>query len=350
MFYSSSMNLLTRKEHLHELFPSLPSYRFKQLEEALFSEAETWEDVSNLPKDVRKALSEHVPFEMYQNVEVLSSPKGDAHKAVLTLLDDYKIETVLMKNTRDQWTVCLSSQVGCAMRCAFCATGKMGLKRQLLSDEIVDQFRLWVAFLKDHGIEERISNVVYMGMGEPLANYEAVKDSLNMILAHTDIGPTKITVSTVGIFTSLETLLTDPDWPHVRLAISLHSADPELRPRIVPSCPSGFHDDLKDWARRYLSLHGNRRHHLTFEYILLKGVNDREKDIKGLIDYVRSVGRVKVNLIPFNATTGAFQAPEEMDALHFAQRLREADIPVTIRGSLGADIQGACGQLVTESS
>ena len=165
---------------------------------------------------------------------MLRSARGDTHQPWLTLADGQKVETVLMENKRGDWTICVSSQLGCAMGCTFCATGKMGLTRNMTADEITDQYRFWQHFIatprsgayqEDFKGDQRISNVVFMGMGEPLANYENVKKSIHTWLKNTDLGPTHITVSTVGILPVLEEILTDPDWPDARLAIS-----PQRRP------------------------------------------------------------------------------------------------------------------------
>ena len=151
-------------------------------------------------------MEEKTPWYSISLYNIFISQKKDTHKAILQTSDNQKFESVLMENRTGAWTICVSSQIGCAMKCSFCATGTMGIKRNLSSDEIVDQYRFWNAAIQPH---ERISNIVFMGMGEPLANYENVRHAINQILKHTDIGRTKITVSSVGIIPQLERILTD---------------------------------------------------------------------------------------------------------------------------------------------
>jgi 23S rRNA (adenine2503-C2)-methyltransferase len=204
----------TRKEQFDALFPKAPKYRWNQIEQGLFSAARSWAELTNLSKDMREKLST-LPWLSLEPQTVQVSRKKDTHKAMLRTQDGKDIETVLMQNARGSWTVCVSSQIGCAMRCGFCATGKMGLTRSLNTDEIVDQYRFWTQYLQDHPeIEGRISNMVFMGMGEPLANYPNVRETLNRLLEHTDIGRTRITVSTVGVLPRLEQILEDEHWPH----------------------------------------------------------------------------------------------------------------------------------------
>ena len=302
------MAYTNRSERIASLFPKLRSYRLEQIEAALFQpDIRSWSQVSTLPEDMRATLEKEVPFITMTVDKIQSGDFGDTHKAVVTVEGGDQIETVLMLNKRGQYTICVSSQIGCAMKCGFCATGKMGLKRSLDSDEIVDQIRVWQQYLVDHMDEDaRISNIVYMGMGEPLANYVNVRNSLNIILKRTDIGKTRITVSTVGVLPRLEKLLEDEEWPHIRMAVSLHSADRKTRKEIVPTSYDHFLPKLADWSRRYLERFGNRRHHLTFEYVMLKDVNDTARHATLLANFVNRIGNVRVNLIPYNFTDCGF--------------------------------------------
>jgi len=341
-----------RFEYFENKLSYQPVFRIKQISRAFFDSAiRGWEDVSTLPKNVREMIvGDSVPFISVEVANLVHDDAGETFKAALRLWDGELIEAVLMKNGRGYWTICVSAQVGCAMGCSFCATGKMGLSRQLSVDEIVDQLRVWQWFLADHpDMEQYISNIVYMGMGEPMANYENVRDSLNLILENTDIGPTHITVSSVGVLPVLEKLLDDEKWPHVKIAISLHSADEETRKRIVPTSYDEFLPRLSRWAKMYLERFGNRRHHLTFEYVMLNGVNDSKMHAEVLAKYVESIGNVKVNLIPYNATDDEFE-PSLLSALNLFEKILEAhDVVVTIRHSKGQDIAAACGQLALDS-
>ena len=336
----------SRHKQFEALFPSEPAFRWKQIEDALFSSAKSWNDVTTISKTLRESLTV-IPWMSVEAQTVQVSLKGDTHKALLKVDGEKEIETVLMKNRREAWTICVSSQVGCAMRCGFCATGKMGLTRSLIADEIIDQYRFWVQYLQEHPeIEGRISNIVFMGMGEPLANYEEVKKTLNLILKYTDIGRTRITVSTVGVLPRLEQILTDTDWPHIRLAVSLHCAIEETRKKIVPTSYDEFLPKLEDWAKRYLQKFGNRRHHLTFEYVMLKGVNDTPAHARALAKFVNHIGNVRVNLIPYNLTGVEFECSTEPAIQEFLEILHTKHLIATTRRTMGEDIAAACGQLI----
>lgn len=294
-------------------------------------------------------LAQSAPWLTLSQVALLESVLHDTFKAILETADGKRIETVLMQNARGFWSICVSSQVGCAMACTFCATGKMGFTRNLSADEIIDQYRFWMYFLEGrHDLEQRISNVVYMGMGEPLANYENVKASLLAFLTHTDMGPTRLTVSTVGLIPMLRKILTDETWPPVRLAVSLHSADAKTRTDIMPSSYPKFLDDLAVWTGTYFEKFESRRRHLTFEYVMLAGVNDTPLHADKLIAFARKVGKVKINLIPYNDTKSKYATSESTALLGFEKRLLDARVDVTRRRTMGADIAAACGQLIVE--
>lgn len=345
----------SRVEQFRALFPSEPRFRWEQIVRALYQpQIKSWNDITTLSKTMREQIVA-IPFVTYKDVQVFASKNGDTHKAIITLLDDYKIESVLMANKRGQWTICVSSQVGCAQRCGFCATGRMGLKRNLTSDEIVDQYRFWAGFLLEkkpkhptskHKEPHRISNVVFMGMGEPLANYEHVRETMNQWLKFTDLGRTHITVSTVGMLPQLEKILQDEEWPHVRLAVSLHSADASTRKQIVPTSYDGFLDKMQDWGKRYLAKFGNNKHHLTFEYVMLRDVNDTSHHAQKLYQWVNKVGLVKVNLIPYNLTDNPYKRSMDGTIAEFKAMLEGHGVTVMVRKTMGDDIAAACGQLI----
>lgn len=344
------MTLLSRTEQFKALFPEAPSFRLKQMEEALFSPVfKSFLDVSNMPLAMRQTLDRELKWLAVRPAAVLESAKKDTYKAIVEMGDGKRVETVLMQNARGHWTVCVSSQVGCAMACTFCATGTMGFTRNLNADEISDQYRFWNVFLRERpDLLQYISNIVFMGMGEPLANYENVKESLRLIFAHTDIGPTRITVSTVGLLPMLRALLRDPEWPPVRLAVSLHSADSETRRQMMPSSFDGFLDDLAAWTKKYFEKFDSRRRHLTFEYVMLSRVNDTERHAQALIRFARRVGKARVNLIPYNFTGSVYRDSLPGDFARFEERLRDAGVDVTRRRTMGGDIAAACGQLIVE--
>lgn len=357
---------VTRDEQFKTLFPEMPSYRVAQMTQALFDESVTdWSQVSVLPKAVRETLVTAIPWISIRERHVHTSQARDTYKAVLETIDHRQFESVLMANKKGDWTICVSSQIGCAMRCSFCATGTMGLTRSLTSDEIVDQYRFWRIFLakqqktydaknltaKSSEPPARISNVVFMGMGEPLANYDNLKRAIHTWLAYTDLGPTKITVSSVGILTQLQKLLTDPEWPPVRIAISLHSANQKKREEIVPTTVPDFLKTLAAWSHEYARLRGSRKHHITYEYTLLSGVNDTPELARELARYIKKTASSKVNVIPYNPVPGKpFSRADRGRITAFKTILREQGIDVTERKTMGDDIAAACGQLVVDRS
>jgi 23S rRNA (adenine2503-C2)-methyltransferase len=346
------MTYQSRQARFEELFPNQPKFRFQQLEKNLFNyDFADYSEMSNLPAEMRETLQKEFEFISVKENLIQNSSSKDTYKATLKVEGNKLIETVLMQNKRGQWTVCVSSQVGCAMACEFCATGKMGLIKSLHSDEIIDQYRFWKYFLKKNPtLEQRISNIVFMGMGEPLANYENVKQTLNKLLKYTDLGATKITVSTVGVIPALQKILIDPEWPHVRLALSLHSADQPSRKEIVPTTFNDFLDKIEEWAHQYLSKFGNKKHHLTFEYVMLRGVNDTPMHSQKLAEFVAKIGNVKVNLIPYNFIGTQFECSTSEDIKKFMNKLQTNNVMVTKRKNMGTDIDAACGQLSNKQS
>jgi 23S rRNA (adenine2503-C2)-methyltransferase len=354
-----------RQDQFLKLYPEASALRLKQIQEALFRDDwRSWEAVSVLPAAMRADLAKKLPWMSCKEIAVLESRKKDTYKAVVEVTGGsartsdilsgsnaggHRIETVLMLNARGHWTVCVSSQVGCAMACSFCATGKMGFLRNLTADEIVDQYRFWKYFLaKRPHLSQHISNMVFMGMGEPLANYDHVREALGLLLKYTDMGPTRITVSTVGLVPMLEKMLKDPLWPPVRLAVSLHSADPQTRKEIMPSSYDGFLDKLADWTQRYFAQFKSRRRHLTFEYIMLAGVNDTRAHAEALARFAHRVGRVRINLIPYNFTGSIYSSSSRDSLTLFAEFLEKKGVVVTRRRTMGEDIAAACGQLIVE--
>jgi len=316
----------TRNALLSTLLKKEPAFRFKQIKKALYQpQISSWAEITTLPAKLQEQISAEVPFMTVKEKLVQTNKRKDTHKAALTLKDGLSIETVLMKNPRGYWTICVSSQVGCAMRCDFCATGKMEFTRNLTKDEIIDQYRFWQQYLQKHKeLNQRISNVVFMGMGEPLANYETIRDTINEWLEETEMGPTRIIVSTVGHLAVLEKLLNDKQWPHVRLAISLHSAEKNTRKEIVPTSHEGFLPNLAEWAKKYLEKFGNQRHHLTFEYVMLDRINDTDKHAKALAEYVNKIGKIKVNLIPYNFTDSDYKRSKDQQIVAFLSRIQRS--------------------------
>lgn len=342
----------SRKQRIEEQLGKLPNFRFDQIKKALFDTSlSEWKGVTTLPKDMRETLEGVIPWMSFSVIKIYESKREDTYKGVFKAQDGRMFESVLMANRRGQWTICVSSQIGCAMKCSFCATGTMGLKRQMHSDEIMDQYRFWQRFLRERpALPQRISNVVFMGMGEPLANYANIKEAIHTWLTYTDLGPTKIMVSTVGVLTQMQRLLTDPDWPPVQIAISLHSANQQKREEIVPTTVPAFLKKLATWSHEYQGTLGNRNHKLTFEYTLISGVNDTPELARELAEYIRKTAVEKINVIPYNPVAGKpFNRAERGRIDAFKDILRSYDVNVTERKTMGDDIDAACGQLALSS-
>jgi len=327
----------------------LPAFRLKQIQLGFFDPSlESYLELSTLPKDLRSKINDNFSWLSISSRRVFESRKKDTYKAVLQAQDNQLFESVLMQNNRGQWTICVSSQVGCAMGCTFCATGKMGLIRNLEAHEIIDQYRFWQKYLLDNQSidQKRISNIVFMGMGEPMANYDNVKKAINVLLEYTDLGPTKITVSSVGVLTNLNRLLTDESWPPVRIAISLHSPDELERKKIVPTSIPGFHEKLIEWSHAYSRAFASRAHHVTYEYTLINGVNDRPQDAHALGEFIAKTAISKVNVIPLNPVSGTgFERSEESRIKKFKDIVVSYGLDCTQRKTMGDDIDAACGQL-----
>ncbi|OGH71368.1 MAG: hypothetical protein A2921_02255 [Candidatus Magasanikbacteria bacterium RIFCSPLOWO2_01_FULL_43_20b] len=344
---------------LAELLTNEPKYRLKQIQKAWFDlSLNSYEEITTLPVELREKLK-NLPWLSVKLHTILKSKIDGTEKALLELSDGELIETVLMvreslKENKEasKWpveerhTICISSQVGCAMNCFFCATGKAGFKRNLTTEEIVDQYRFWQRRLTGH-----ISNIVVMGQGEPLLNYDNLKNALNIILNNTEIGPTKITVSTCGIPEQMEKLLADKDFPQVCWAISLHSAIEETRKKIMPAHRKDFVKFLVDWSRRYHELIPSRTHFIGLEYLMLAGVNDDEKHRKALEKLANKIPRVKINLIPYNDTNSPGLSKTSQTVIDdWHDYLMKAGFVCTIRHSQGQDIAAACGQLCNRTT
>jgi 23S rRNA (adenine(2503)-C(2))-methyltransferase len=326
---------------------SAPRFRLDQVRQAVFGgAAASYDEIGVLPAALRQGLSASAPLMSAKPVKVEVSGDGRAHKALLELSDGKIVETVLLRPSPTRWTTCISSQVGCAIGCTFCATGLMGLSRSLTPEEITDQVLFWRQYMKAKGIEGRLDNVVYMGMGEPFACYDQVAESLKRLMDQKQfgIGARHIAVSTSGLAPQIERF--GKDFPQVNLALSLHSADEKLRTKLVPVNKAFGLKKLSDALGKYLS-ETNRK--VFLEYVLLKGENDSSSAAGQLVDWIKGIGPLEllhVNLIVFNQTDTPHQPSSEDDARRFQKILLDAGIKATVRQNLGRDIQGACGQLI----
>ena len=337
----SSTNLLDcSPAELAALAESLgaPRYRGRQLARWIFARGVVdLEAMTDLPRDFRAALAARVTVDVPE-VERRTPSQDGSHKLVLRYGDGARVQAVLMPDG-DRLTLCVSTQVGCGFGCAFCFTGTMGLERNLSAGEIVAQV---VVARQGLGPGERITHIVYMGMGEPLANYSATVKSLRLL---TDpqafaFSPRRITVSTVGLVSGIERLAKET--LKVNLAISLHATSNEIRDRIMPVNRGFAIEELLAACRRFPLPFRQR---MTFEYVLLEGINDSVEDARRLVKLLKGI-RGKINLIPFNDWEGSsFARPSLPRILAFQAVLLEQGITATIRWSKGEDIGAACGQL-----
>ena len=315
-----------------------PRYRGRQLAVWLFRKGVLdLEAVSDLPKEFRQRLAAEASIDV-PRVERRTPSQDGSQKFILRLSDGARIHSVLMPDA-DRLTLCLSTQVGCGFACAFCLTGTMGLDRNLTAGEIVGQL---AAVRSTLPIGTRVTHLVYMGMGEPLANYEATVKSLWLFTDPKAYGysPRRITVSTVGLVSGIKKLAREN--LKVNLAISLHATTDPARSRLMPVNKSWALEDLL-LACRSFPLPVRQR--MTFEYVLLDEVNDSREDALRLTRLLQGI-RGKVNVIPFNDWEGAgFKRPPLSRILAFQAVLLERGITATIRWSKGEDIGAACGQL-----
>ncbi len=317
---------------------SAPRYRGRQIASWIYAKGAT--DIaamSDLPKEFRQKLTEQAEVALPE-VERRTPSQDGSEKLVLRLGDGARIQAVLMPD-EDRLTLCVSTQVGCGFGCAFCFTGTMGVERNLTAGEIVGQVMAARAGLLPGS---RLTHIVYMGMGEPLANYAATVKSIRIL---TDprglaLAPRRITVSTVGLVSGIERLAKEN--LRVNLAISLHATSNEIRDRIMPVNKGFAIEELLQACRRFPVAFRQR---ITFEYVLLEGVNDGAEDARRLVRLLKGI-RAKINLIPFNDWEGSgFQRPPLQRILGFQAILLEHGIRATVRWSKGEDIGAACGQL-----
>jgi 23S rRNA (adenine2503-C2)-methyltransferase len=317
------------------------SFRARQLFAWMYRRGVTDVDaMSDLSRELRATLN--ASFRLTTPEIISRERSGDGtEKFLLRLSDGRQIESVFIPDTPSM-TLCISTQVGCAMACAFCLTGKMGLLRNLSAGEIVGQVRV-LAHNVDLG--GKAFNIVLMGMGEPLHNYDATMKALRILADEHGFAlpPRRVTLSTVGLLPALERLAREPIMPN--LAISLHAPTDALRGQLVPLNKKYGVADVINACKRFPI---RKRSRITFEYVLLAGVNDSPQDARVLARLVASV-KCKVNLIPLNAAPGIpFERPSDAAIDRFAKVLAERGVTVSVRKSRGRDIRAACGQLIVE--
>lgn len=336
------------KEELEQSLSELgqPSYRAGQVLNWAYGRekrVDAWEGMTNLPAALRGNLSERHPISLPE-VVMVSGSKDTTRKFLLRLRDGELIETVLIPASpalygeeSDRRTLCVSSQVGCAYGCRFCASGLDGWKRHLTADEIVGQ-----VLLAERVSGERIHNLVFMGMGEPLANYPNLIRAITILNAPwgVGLGARKMTVSTSGLVSRIRELADQP--LQIRLAISLHGASDDVRGQIMPVNKKHPVAELMEACAHYCE---RKKQMITFEYILIEGVNDAPSEARLLAERARGL-RAKINLIPYNTVEGLpWKRPSEEVQREFLEILTSRGIAATIRREKGHDIDAACGQL-----
>ena len=312
-----------------------PTYRTGQVWEWAARGAAGYGEMTSLPGPLRAALASAVPFSTLQ-VETEAQAKDGTVKTLFRTADGHAVEAVLMRYRDGRRSICLSSQSGCPLTCTFCATGKMRFARNLTASEILDQALHFRRL-------EPVNHAVFMGMGEPFLNVDAVLDAARRL---PDIGitPRRTTISTVGWLPGLTRFVDEVEEP-IRLALSLHAAEPTLRSRLMPVNDRYPLADVLDECRRYVALRGRR---VYIEYVMLAGVNDSPGQAKALAR-VLGPDSFKVNLIPYNPT-GLFEGSARGTIAAFKMELERARIPATIRLTRGRDIAAACGQLAATSA
>lgn len=326
-----------------------PSFRAKQLIDWLFvKQTSTYEEMTNLPQSLRDELAKEYPLLSADLIDQQESRDG-TRKYCFEFYDRARVEAVGIPSYKldaqakpVSLTVCFSTQAGCAMNCAFCATGEEGFMRDLSAGEMIDQ----IAFVQqDFGL--RVSNVVSMGQGEPFLNYDATLEALDFLNSKDGfgIGARHITISTCGIVAGIERLGHDPH--QYTLAVSLHSAQQIVRDMLMPRCSGQPLPQLKAALQNYQD---NSKRRVSFEYLMIQGINDTEEALAALIDFTQGVF-CHVNLIALNRVEHSPFKPSSRSTIeHWKKRLSSAGVETTVRDSRGSDIDGACGQLKNKLS
>jgi 23S rRNA (adenine2503-C2)-methyltransferase len=318
----------------------LPAYRLNQIYRAATKELQSDAlQMSVLPLAVRAKLASAISLSSVALAHEVTSGDGQTTKFLFGLAGGTQVEAVLMRHRGGRTTACISSQAGCALRCDFCATGQGGFKRNMTALEIFDQAVFVARRARDEG--RAVTNLVFMGMGEPFLNYDAVMGAvalLNDPLGF-NLGARRMTISTAGVVPGIERFTAEGI--QVNLAISLHAADDELRTRLMPINKKWPIAKLMKAAYDYVA---TTRRKVFYEYLMLSGVNDRLDDARRLADLLGGPLH-HVNLIPYNATSAPFERSQPLRVKRFGDVLQERGVPTTVRHTMGDDIAAACGQL-----
>ncbi len=326
---------------LKKILVKEPSFRLKQAKKAIFRDlTEDWSGITTFPLSLREKLKEKYSLKI--QAETFISRDKRTVKVVINLKDNLQIETVLMRHKNKRNTVCVSSQVGCPLGCIFCATGKSGFKRNLEVFEIVEQVLFFARYLKKD--KQKITNIVFMGMGEPFLNYDNVLDAIKVLNDKEgfNLGARRFSISTVGIINGIKKLAEEK--LEVNLAISLHAPDDTLRSKIIPINKKYPISKVLKAIEEYIK---KTRRRVMFEYIMIKGLNDSDEHAKKLAELMKKRELSFMNLISYNPT-GVFKPSPSIRIKKFKDILEKAKIAVTQRYRFGQDIKGACGQLTAK--
>jgi len=334
---------------IEKILEKEPAFRLKQVKKVIFQDLiENWDEATILPQNLRQKLSKNYPIQELKAEKILTSKDGQTIKVLFVLRDGLKIESVLMRHIDGRRTVCVSSQVGCSIGCRFCATGQQGFKRNLSADEIVEQVLFFARFLRTKPTEdgplstEKVTNIVFMGMGEPFLNYDNVLEAIKILNDKEgfNLGARHISISTAGITEGIEKLAKEK--LQVNLAISLHASDDELRTKLMPinkkypieKILAAVNDYIKKTKRRVM-----------FEYLMIDGVNDFEGEAEELAKLLKKPFYF-INLISFNPIGHSdFKPSPGWKIKKFKEILEKARIATTQRYRFGKEIKAACGQL-----
>lgn len=322
-----------------------PNFRQKQINNAIFKEfVDSIDDMHTLPSDLRENMKKDFVFPSIEAVQEKST--GEVIKKVFQTQDQKFFEGVLIIHKNKRQTVCVSSQVGCPIGCEFCATGKLGFERDLTYQEIVDQVLHFSRVLRFKGL--KVSNIVYMGMGEPFLNTENLEKSISILTSpdEFDISSRKITVSTIWIGKNV--LEFAKKFPQVNIALSLHSAIDEKRKKLIPLGQKITLDNIKKDLTHYFK-NSNRR--ITLEYIMLEDINDQVEDLEALVSFVKEINSklLHVNLLPYNQVDESIKPTKQKEIVKFKKGLNRKGVNATIRKSMGEEISSACGMLKNTS-
>lgn len=324
---------------------AFPKYRANQVMEAVYKQGLLdFKSIGNIPKELINLLNKDFKILCLTPVNISKSKDGKTEKILFELEDKQKVEAVLMKFKDGRNSVCISTQVGCTMGCTFCATGKMGFKRNLTVEEMIDQVLYFFSVLQKE--KRTISNIVFMGMGEPFLNYNNVIESIHILISdqYFNFSSRRITVSTCGVINGIDKFVNEPF--QANLALSLHAPTQELREKIMPSAKLFPLDKILQSINTYISKTHRR---VSFEYILLKEINDTSECAYKLAEIAKNK-LIHINLIPYNnIETDGLSGSNKKRIDNFKMILQNNNVNVTVRVTMGEDIAAACGQLANKS-